>query len=276
MANVNLFKNKTVLITGGGEGLGRALAIELALNKTDVIIVDRKKELLNGVIEEVAKSKKKVGRVLGVLGDISTLKGVEEVIKNVKKVTGSFDMLINNAAAMVPGKFDDQSIATIQSIIDTNVSGTIALTRLALPILRANKKPGIINICGFYGKVGVPYFSVYSASQFAIAGFTEALQRAYAGENIRVMGVYPAGLKSNLFKGMVTKLSKLNFVFDETTVVAKKIIESYNDLKNNLMLGKKEKSLAFWNTVNKESVSNKFKKIKTRLLNITANYGNDE
>ncbi|MBP7551804.1 MAG: SDR family oxidoreductase [Spirochaetes bacterium] len=276
MAEVNLFKNKTVLITGGADGLGKALAIELALAKADVIVVDRSKDQINALINEISQMKKKCGKVTGVEGDVSSLKGCEEIIKNTKRINGSIDILINNAAALVPSKFEEQKTQDIQNMVNVNIMGTMNMTKLALPVLRSSKKPGLINISGFFGKVGVPYFSVYSATEFAITGFTESLQREFAGEPIRVMGVHTAGIKTNMFKGMIGKMTKMNFVFEAPEVVAKKIVTAYNEMKNDLVLGKNEKSLAFWNTASKNSVNNKFKKIKTKLLNAAANFGSDE
>ena len=134
------------------------------------------------------------------------------------------------------------------------------------------QSPGIINISGFFGKVGVPYFSLYSASEAGIIAFTESLQREYAGENLRIMGVYTAGLKTDMFKGIIDKMHKIGFIFENPELVAQKIINAYNEMKDTLVLGKKEKSLIFWNGISKKSVDKKFRKIKTKLLNSVVAY----
>lgn len=272
MATNNFFKNKTVLITGATQGLGKALAMELVNLKADLVLVDKNKEVLNKTIQEITQTKKKVGKIFGIAADLSTKEGCENVIRDAKKTVGTFDILINNAAILKPGKLSEKSTKDIIEIINTNLLSTILLTNLSLPILSASKKPGIINICAFFGKVGVPYFSLYSATEGGIAKFTESLQREYAGENLRIMGVYTAGLKTDMFKGMIDKLQKIGFVFENPEVVAQKIINAYNEMKDDLILGKKEKSLIFWNNISKKSNDKKFKKIKTKLLNTVVAY----
>ncbi|HOJ63695.1 MAG TPA: SDR family oxidoreductase [Spirochaetota bacterium] len=272
MATNNFFKNKTVLITGASQGLGKALAIELVSMKADLILVDKSKEILNKTIQEITQANKKVGKLIAIAADLSTKEGCENAIRDIKKTSGMFDILINNAAILKPGKFSEKNPKDIIEIINTNLLSTMILTNLSLPILAGSKKPGIINICGFFGKVGVPYFSLYSAAEFGIAGFTESLQREYAGENLRIMGVYTAGLKTDMFKGMIDKMQKIGFIFENPEIVAKKIVTAYNEMKNDLVLGKKEKSLIFWNGVSKGSNDKKFKKIKTKLLNTVAAY----
>ncbi len=272
MATNNFFKNKTVLITGASQGLGKALAMELVGMKADLILVDKTKEMVNKTIQEITQAKKKVGKIIGIPGDLSTKEGCENIIRDVKKTVGTFDILINNAAILKPGKFSEKNPKDIVEIINTNLLSTMILTNLSLPVLAGAKKPGIINISAFFGKVGVPYFSLYSASEAGIIGFTESLQKEYAGENLRIMGVYTAGLKTDMFKGMIDKMQKIGFVFENPEVVAQKIINAYNEMKDTLVLGKKEKSLIFWNGISKKSIDKKFRKIKTKLLNTVAAY----
>ena len=164
------------------------------------------------------------------------------------------------------------SLKDIAKALNTNVTGTILVTKLAIPILKANKKPGIINICGFAGQVALPYFSVISASKYAINGFTESLQREYAGEQLRIMGVYPAGIKSEETENIMPKMEKLGFTFDDPKEIAKKIIEAYNEQRTELVFGKKERSLIFWNKISKKNVDNKVKKIKSKLLNAVVEF----
>ena len=272
MTNNNFFKNKTVLITGASQGLGKALAMELVDLKADLVLIDKSKEMVSKVVQEITQTKKKIGKIFGIVADLSTKEGCENAIRDARKTVGTFDILINNAAILKPGKFSEKNLKDIVEIINTNLLSTMILTNLSLPILAGVKKPGIINICAFFGKVGVPYFSLYSAVEAGISGFTESLQREYSSENMRIMGVYTAGLKTDMFKGMIDKMQKIGFLFEAPEIVAKKIVNAYNEMKNDLVLGKKEKSLIFWNGVSKNSVDKKFKNIKTKLLNTVAAY----
>jgi short-subunit dehydrogenase len=266
----SLFKNKIVVVTGGGTTFGKSLARELVFQKADVVLVGNKKEDLLKFIKELELVKKKIGRVFAVVGDMSTKEGCEAVLRDIKKVAGTFEILINNSCIMSAGKFEDVKLDEIKKVIDTNVTGTILLTKLALPIIRSNKKPGIINISTFEGKVGVPFFTTFSASQYAINGFTEALQREFAGDTLRIMSVTTAGIKTEENEGAAQKLGKIGFSYESPDEVSRKIIEAYNGLRKELVLGKKERGLIFWNSITKKSIDNKFKKIKTKILNAIA------
>ncbi|OHD08417.1 MAG: hypothetical protein A2086_07665 [Spirochaetes bacterium GWD1_27_9] len=268
--NTNLFRNKVVVITGASKGLGKALAIELALSKADVVLVGRKKDSLIKIVKEIEQLKKKTGRLFVVSGDISTKEGCDLLIRDIKKASGNFDILINNASNFSIGKFEDEKVENIKKIIDTNVTGTITFTKLALPILKLSKKPGIINISGFAGKVALPYLSLFTATKFAITGFSEALQREYAGDSLKIMTVYPAGIKTETTQEFAPKFEKIGFTYDKPEDIANKIIEAYNSLRKELVLGKKERSLSFWNGFNKNSVDNKFKNLKQKISSIVA------
>jgi short-subunit dehydrogenase len=268
----NFFKNKIVVITGAGAGLGKALSIELALQKADVIMVGKKKEELLANIKEIEQLKKKTGRTFAVAGDASTKEGCDALFRDIKKVTGTFEILINNSSVFTAGKLEDAKAENIKKVFDTNVFGSIFLTKLAIPVLKSNKKPGIINIGSFAGKVSLPYFSVYAASQFAFNGFAESLQKEYAGEQLRIMNVYTAGIKDESLGEIDQKMEKLGFAYENPTEIAKKIVEAYNENRKDVVFGKKERGLIFWNAVSKKSVDEKFKKIKTKILNAIADF----
>ena len=276
MADVNFFKNKTVLVTGGCTGLSKAIAIELIMNKTDVVLIASKKEEIAAINNELSGTKKKIGKFIGVIGDTSSSKTTDDLVRSIRRAAGKVDILINNAAELVPGKFDEQGNMVIESMINKNVTGTMLLTKAIIPILKDQKKPGMINIFSYFGRVGVPYFTAFSAAQHAVAGFAEALQREYATENFRIMNVCTAGLDTDMYKGLVSKMAKLGYTFDKPEDIAKAIIDGYNAQKTELVFGKQEKSMAYWGRAGAKGNDNKFKKIKTRLLNIIAGFGNDE
>ena len=269
MADVNFFKNKTVLVTGGCTGLSKAIAIELIMNKTDVVLIASKKEEIAAINNELSGTRKKIG-------DTSASKTTDDLVRSIRRAAGKVDILINNAAELVPGKFDEQGNMVIESMINKNVTGTMLLTKAIIPILKDQKKPGMINIFSYFGRVGVPYFTAFSAAQHAVAGFAEALQREYATENFRIMNVCTAGLDTDMYKGLVSKMAKLGYTFDKPEDIAKAIIDGYNAKKTELVFGKQEKSMAYWGRAGAKGNDNKFKKIKTRLLNIIAGFGNDE
>lgn len=267
----NLIRNKIVVITDGESALGEALARELAAAKGEVLIIGKDKDGLNKLVEDIAASKKKTGNVTPIIGDLSTRKGCEAVLSIIRRGVGTIDLLINNRSMFLGGKIDEEGgLNQFEEMINTNVLGYMLFTRLSIPLLRDNKKPGIINITSYRGKVALPYMTAFSASQFAQVGFTQALQREFAADRIKVMSVNTAGIKGDFDEETEKKFEKLGFSFDDPTAIAEKIVESYNLEKEELVFGKKEKSLGWWNTVSRKSVDSKLKKIRTKILNAIA------
>ena len=125
----NFFKNKIVVITDGASLLGKALATEIALLKGDVILIGNNKDELSKIVKEISSLKKKTGRVFAVTGDLSTKEGCELAIRDAKKIAGTYEILINNSSLSVFGKFEDEKPETIKKIIDTNITGTILMTK---------------------------------------------------------------------------------------------------------------------------------------------------
>jgi len=264
----NFFKNKIVVVTGADSVLGTALTKELLLQKSDVVMVGTKKDELLKNIKEFENLNKKIGRAFAVTGDFSTKEGCENIMREIKRVASTFEILINNNSIFSAGKLEDAKADDIKKIIDINILGNILITKSAIPTLISNKKPGIINICSFEGKIGLPYFSLYSATQFAINGFTESLQREYSSEQLRIMGVCVAGIINDGKAAITSKLEKIGFVFEDPDEEAKKILEAFSGNRKELVLGKKERSLVFWNSISRKSIDLKIKKIKSRLLSV--------
>ena len=266
----NLFRNKIVVITGGNSELSKALALQAALQKADVILVGSQKEDIFKFIKSLEQIKKKMGRVTAAIGDMSTREGCDLIFKEIKKSAPTFEILINNSSDFVAKKIEEMKSEEIRKIIDKNVTGNILLTKSALPILRSNKKPGIINISSFHGKVALPYFSLYASTQFAFNGFMESLKREFAGEQLRFLNVYISGVISDDNEGLAQKMQKIGFRYDKPEPVATKIIEAYNEMRKELVLGSKERGLIFWNGLMQSNVDNKMKAIKSKILNATA------
>ena len=135
----NFFKNKIVIITGGTNSLGKAIASELVTQKADVVIIGNKKDVLLKTVKEIESLKRKNGRILSVLGDISTKEGCDTLFRDLRKVVNNFDVLINNDQFFNVGKFEDEKLEDIAKALNTNVTGTILVTKLAIPILKASQ-----------------------------------------------------------------------------------------------------------------------------------------
>ncbi len=258
-------KNKNFVITGGGTGLGKEMAKILLENKANVAIIGRRLEPLTKFASEFESQKKKGGKLFTIQGDISTKEGCEKVLQKIKTTLGNYEILINNAGVFFSGKFEDTEFSDIDKMLDTNLKGLIYFTKLSLPNIRAAKKPAIINISSIAGKVGMPFMTIYSTTKFAVAGFTEALRRELV-DQVKVIGVYPSGISTGFMGEAQSKLQKSKFKFDKPDNVALRIIEGFVKGEDEIIIGDHSKSTVFWNTANKKTVDNSFRKMKTKIM----------
>ncbi|KKS30949.1 MAG: KR domain protein [Candidatus Collierbacteria bacterium GW2011_GWA2_42_17] len=182
---------KVILISGGSDGLGKAIAKKLAPNN-QVVILSHNREKLEAVGREI-----NCDFVEAELTDYSSL---ESAVKQVIAKHQTIDVLINNAGIWMEGMLDDNEPNKIKELIDVNTTGTIFLTKAVLPGMRTRKSGQIINIISQDGLCAKKDRSVYHASKWAITGFTKCLQEDLVDENIKVTGVYPGLLKTNLFE----------------------------------------------------------------------------
>ncbi|HSV95071.1 MAG TPA: SDR family NAD(P)-dependent oxidoreductase [Spirochaetia bacterium] len=182
---------KVILISGGSDGLGKAIAQKLAPNN-HVIILARNKEKLESVAKEL-----NCDFVVAELADYNSLKSaIDQVIQKYQTI----DILVNNAGVWMEGELEENDPQKIKELIDVNTTGTIFLTKVVLPLMRSKKTGQIVNIISQDGLFAKKSRSVYHASKWAITGFTKCLQEDLLDENIKVTGVYPGLIKTSLFE----------------------------------------------------------------------------
>jgi len=186
-----LDKSKVVLITGGSEGLGYETAKILAPGNSVIIIAENKSKL------------QKVAKELGCdfhICDVVDSKKVKETIKKVIDKYGRIDCLINNAGVWCEGELEKNTEAQISKTLEVNVLGLILFTKELIPQMKKQREGLIINISSQAGLYAKAERSVYTASKFAVTGFTESLQLELKKHGIRVTGVYPGKLRTQLFE----------------------------------------------------------------------------
>lgn len=182
---------RVILISGGSDGLGKAIAKKLT-PKDQVVILAHNKEKLESAAKEIG-----CDFVECELTDFQSLKSaVEQVIKKYNAI----DILINNAGVWAGGSLIDTSSEKINEVIDVNTTGTILLTKAVLPYLISNNSGLIINIISQDGLISKKDRSVYSASKWAITGFSKCLREDLSETNIKVTGVYPGLMATSLFE----------------------------------------------------------------------------
>jgi 3-oxoacyl-[acyl-carrier protein] reductase len=190
-------KNKVVVLTGAGGGIGRAVAEKLALEKMNLILLGGNNiEKLQASAENV----RKYSSCTVLPGDLTSQEFIEKSIEFITGQFGAVDVLINNAGVAQNTKFEDVSIEEFDRIITVNVRVPFLLTQKILPLLRKSETPTIINVASVVSHSGYPMQSIYSASKHALLGMTKSIAREYYKENIRVHAICPGGVYTDMVK----------------------------------------------------------------------------
>lgn len=182
---------KVILISGGSDGLGKAIAQKLSPNH-QVVILARNEENLKKVSEEIACD--------FVVGDVTNYDSLEKAVFKVIEKHQTVDVLINNAGVWTEGDLEDTDVKKIDEIFAVNTLGTIYLSKIVIPRMKSQKSGRIINIISQDGLKAKKKRSIYTASKWAITGFTKSLVEDLSPLGIGVTGIYPGLLKTNLFE----------------------------------------------------------------------------
>ncbi len=192
-------KGKKALITGGGKGIGRALAIALAQEGVDIALLGRSAGSLEAVAKEISGTGVKTAYATA---DVSDIQAMNEAVALLTKELGEPDILINNAGIAAFGGFMELEPAQWEQIIRVNLLGVYYVTRAVLPGMIARKTGDIINISSTAGQRGAPLTSAYSASKFGLLGLTESLMLEVRKHNIRVSALTPSTIATDMAKDL--------------------------------------------------------------------------
>ena len=186
---------KVAIITGASSGIGKAVALHMASNNYNIVLVARKKEGLHQVEQELAKYKVSV---LIRECDVTKVVQVHETIQHTIKIFGRIDALVNCAGYGVYGPLETMRLEDINGQILTNYFGTVLFIKETLSKLKESKGV-IVNIASIAGLVGVPNLAAYSASKHAVVGLSESLRIELNGTGVTVCCVCPGKVKTNFF-----------------------------------------------------------------------------
>ncbi|TRW23318.1 3-ketoacyl-ACP reductase [Flavobacterium zepuense] len=192
-------KGKNALITGAGKGIGKAIALALAAEGTNVILLARTEADIEALAAEIKIHNVKA---LAVTADVADIASVNKAVAQALNEFGSIDILINNAGVGKFGKFLDLSPEEFEQIIKINLFGTYYATRAVLPGMIEKQSGDIINISSTAGLRGAAATSAYSASKFAVMGLTESLMQEVRKHNIRVTALTPSTVATDMAKDL--------------------------------------------------------------------------
>jgi short-subunit dehydrogenase len=216
---------KTILITGAGTGLGKELALAYAQEGNRIILVGRTQTHLDEVRQMINQTN---GSARSVVCDITDSIQVKQVLAHLNE-TEKIDQVINNAGIGYFGPLQDIPADQISHMIDTNVKGTIFVSKAILPTFLERNAGKIMNIISTAGLRGKVHETAYCASKFAIRGFTEALVKELENTSISVSGVYMGGMDTPFWdeNHFITDRSRLKSAKE----VALEILERENEIE---------------------------------------------
>lgn len=198
-ANLN---GKVALITGGGKGIGKAIAHYFTERGLQVVITGRDERALKETCDEIQK---KNGKAVYFKADVTDKAQIDNAIAQTKEKFRSLDVLVNNAGVLELGEVEKLSLDVYRRLMETNFFALVQTTLTALPIMRAQNFGRIVNIASVGAKKSFPKYGAYDATKFAVAGFTDALRIELKGSPIFVSMIHPGGVDTDMGAPLKTK-----------------------------------------------------------------------
>ncbi|RKU31375.1 short-chain dehydrogenase [Candidatus Poribacteria bacterium] len=190
-------KDKTVIVTGGGRGIGKALSIAFAAEGANVVITSRTTDQLDDVANEITDNG---GNVLAIPADVTDQTAVEALVNRTIEEYNRIDILVNNAGINPRGLFLDSTDEEWHQVWQVNVMAVVHCCRYVLPIMQKQNSGNIINIGSGLGQVGHANLSIYSASKAALHGLTQSIAEEVWQDGIIANVLIPGPVKTQLSK----------------------------------------------------------------------------
>lgn len=228
------YTGRVAIITGGSRGLGLLIARQLRKEGARVALLARNRE-------ELVRAKEQLGDSSGVLTiacDVAERALVRQAIEIVAHHFGRIDMLVNNAGVIQVGPLEHMAYEDFQHAMNVHFWGAFHCTEAVLPYMRQKGRGRIVNIASIGGLIAVPHLAPYSASKFALVGYSDAVRAEVAKDGIRVTTVCPGLMRTGsavnaLMKGRheaefawFGTLSSLPLMSIDATRAARKIVDA--------------------------------------------------
>lgn len=191
------FSAATAVVTGAASGIGAALAHGLAARGSDLVLLDRDAARLATVADAIRAGHpdRRVDRVVVDLADAAaTARAAEQVRARHPRIR----LLVNNAGVALGGRFDQVTLDEFQWVVEINFRAVVQLTHALLPALKAEPGSHLVNVSSVFGLIAPPGQAAYSATKFAVRGFTEALRHELIADGIGVTSVHPGGIATRI------------------------------------------------------------------------------
>ncbi|MGB7435572.1 MAG: SDR family NAD(P)-dependent oxidoreductase [Candidatus Acidiferrum sp.] len=192
-------KGKIAIVTGGGTGIGRAIALAFGREGALVALLGRRRDVLDGVVSKLA--------ALGAEGkaivcDVIDNEAVRNAVDEVERTFGRVNVLVNNAGALSVSTVETISEQDWDRVIDTNLKGPFLMSRAVLPAFRRAGGGSIVNVASVLGLIGMKDRAAYCASKGGVVLLTKAMALDHAHEHVRVNCICPAIVETELVKNL--------------------------------------------------------------------------
>ena len=192
---IRSFDNKVAVVTGGASGIGLAIAERLGRLGCQVALVDTNADRLLRAKQRIDATGQRVSTHAFDIADYDQL---SVLLNQIVSSHGRVNILVNSAGVSLAGRFIDTSLDNFEWIMRVNFWGTVYCCKVFLPLLLSEEEAQIVNMCSCFGLLGFAGKTGYSASKFAVRGFSEALRMELAGTSVGLTIVYPGPVRTNI------------------------------------------------------------------------------
>lgn len=227
-------KGKSGVVTGGAQGIGRAVTERLLRSGAAVAIWDRDTVLAGSVAKDLSAH----GKVIAVHADVTSWASIEAAARETAAALGGIDLLVNNAGIAGPNApVETYPLDAWQQVIDIDLTGVFHCCRAVVPLMKAKGYGRIVNVASIAGKEGNPNASAYSAAKAGVIALTKSLGKELAGQDIAVNCITPAAAKTAIFDQMtqthidymLSKIPRARFVaVDEIAAMVAWLVSKEN------------------------------------------------
>jgi short-subunit dehydrogenase len=240
-------KGSKVLITGGAGGIGAAIAAEALARGADVLLADRDPAALSRVARQIGTPS---GEVDTLAVDLTQAAELDTLCAHAQSWRGGIDILINSAGINCFGLLQEQTARDLERTLAINTQAPMLLVQRLLAYLQQRPAASIVNIGSVFGNIGYPGYAAYSASKFAIRGFTEALRRELADTQVSCHYIAPRATRTGINTAAVEAMNReLGVTMDDTATVAREVCDALEKGTASTVVGWPEKLFARINAV---------------------------
>lgn len=201
-----MLNGSVAFVTGGGRGIGRAIALAFASHGARVAVTARSRDQVDAVAREIAAAG---GRAAAVTCDVTSGLSVSAAIEVVTRQLGAIAVLVNSAGLAESAPFHrlDEDLWT--RAIDVNLSGTYRCMRAIVPGMIERRRGRIINIASVAGRVGVPYTAAYAAAKHGVLGLTRSVALEVATQGITVNAICPGWVETDMTAAAIDRIVRV-------------------------------------------------------------------